>query len=91
VGGSDHIADSPVGQREQHLAARAGLLHLLEHGSEGREPRGFVAGYLAYRLPLLRWAAEVLEQVWIDCTSTNCAGQGYVTLLKEPVTGEARR
>src|SRR5262245_4094689 len=85
------VSAVPVGQRDQHLTALSGLLHLLEHGSEGHEPRGFVAGYPAYRLPPLRWAAEVLEQAWIDCTSTNRVELGHVTLLNEPVTGEAHR
>jgi len=81
----------PVRQREQHLAALAALLHLLEHCVEGCEPQGFVAGQRAYRLPALRWAAELLERPWIECTAPACTEPGHVTLLNEPISGEACR
>lgn len=67
----DAILAVPVRQRDQHLPARTGLLHLLEHCGEGREPRGFVAGYRAYRPPALRWAAERLEHQWLKCMVPN--------------------
>jgi hypothetical protein len=76
-------------QREQHLAALAGLLHLVEHCPEGREPRGFVAGHRAYRLPELRWAAELLEHPWIECTALDCKEPLHVTLRSAPLEASA--
>ena len=75
----------PEREREQHLAALAALLHLLEHVSEGREPRAFVAGARAYQLPLLRWAANLLERPWVQCPAVDCTNPDHVTLTSEPV------
>jgi len=75
----------PACEREHHLAALAGLLHLLEHCAEGREPRGFVAGHRAYRLPALRWAAELLEHAWIECTAHDCTEPDHVSLITQPL------
>jgi hypothetical protein len=72
-------------QRERHLAALAALLHLVDHCAEGREPRGFVAGSRAYRLPALRWAAALLGHPWVECTATDCGEPDHVSLLSAPV------
>jgi hypothetical protein len=75
----------PVRQRDRHLAALAGLLHLLEHCAERCEPRGFVAGHRAYRLPELRWAAELLEHPWVECTAPDSAQPDHVSLISAPI------
>jgi len=72
-------------QREQHLGALAALLHLLDHCVEGREPRGFVAGSRAFRLPALRWAAALLGHVWVECRAADCTEPDHVSLLSAPV------
>jgi hypothetical protein len=84
------VLAAPERKRAQHFDALSGLLHLLGHCC-GCEPRGFVAGHRAYRLPALRWAAELLERPWIECTAPDCTDPGHVTLLNEPISGEARR
>jgi len=75
----------PTSEREHHLAALAALLHLLEHCAVRCEPRGFVARHRAYRLSALRWAAELLERTWIECTVPNCRQQDRVSLLSARV------
>jgi hypothetical protein len=80
----------PVEDREPHLTALAGLLHLLEHCTEHREPRGFVAGRRAYSLPGLRWAAACLGQSWAECAAPDCSEPDHVTLISGPVALPAR-
>src|SRR5262245_63079387 len=79
----------PARERQQYLAALAGLLHLLEHCAEGREPRGFVAGYRAFRLPALRWAAQLLTHAWIECCAPDCTEPNHVTLISAPIDASA--
>jgi hypothetical protein len=82
-----------VRQRDQHLAALAGALHLLEHRPEGGEPRGFVAGHWAFRFLTLRWAAELLEHPWVGCTAPDCEQPDHVSLISaliETSTGIGR-
>jgi hypothetical protein len=86
----DSVLALPVEDREGHLSALAGLLHLLEHCAEGREPRGFVAGRRAYGLPVLRWAAACLGQSWTPCPALDCRDPDHVTLLSGAVALPAR-
>jgi len=79
----------PERERQEHLAALGCLLHLLEHCVEGREPRGFVAGHQAYRLPALRWAAGLLDHAWIECTAPDCTEPNHVTLISAPIDASA--
>jgi hypothetical protein len=78
-----------VRQRDRHLAALSGLLHLLEYCPEGREPRAFVAGHRAFRFPTLRWAAELLDHRCVECTAPDCADPLHVTLLSAPIEASA--
>src|SRR5262249_28050013 len=75
----------PKRQREAHLHALAGLLHLLEHCTEDRVPVAFVAGRRAYRVPALRWAAAQLERPWIECRASDCMEPDHVTLTSAPL------
>jgi hypothetical protein len=70
----------PAGERAPHLAALACLVHLLDHCTEGREPRGFVADAGAYRSPTLHWAAAQLGHVLLPCEAPDCDEPDHVTL-----------
>jgi hypothetical protein len=75
----------PVEDREKHLTALAGLLHLLEHVAEGRAPRGFVAGARAYQAVPLRWAAGLLGHSFTPCRARDCPEPEHVTLISDPI------
>jgi hypothetical protein len=79
----------PERERPPHLAALWCLLLLLEHCVDCREPRGFVAGSRAYRVPALCWAAQLLEHAWIECTAPDCTEPNHVTLISEPIDASA--
>ena len=72
-------------QRERHLAALAALLHLVDHCAEGREPREFVAGSRAFRVPALRWAAALLGHPWVECAAADCPEPDHVSLITHPL------
>jgi hypothetical protein len=78
----------PVAQREVHLQALSGLLHLLEHCTEGRVPDAFVAGRRAYAVPALQWAAALLERPWRACAASDCEDPDHVTLTSTSLTAE---
>lgn len=79
----------PKRKREVHLQALAGLLHLLEHCTEDREPVTFIAGRRAYQLPALQWAAAQLQRPWIECTASDCVEPDHVTLTSAPLAAGA--
>ena len=75
----------PACEREHHLAALAGLLHLLDHCAEGREPVAFVAGRCAFQLAALRWATELVEHPWRECDAPDCSQPNHVSLISVPI------
>jgi hypothetical protein len=77
----------PAADREEHLRALVGMLHLIEeHCPEGREPRVFAAGPGLFARPSIHWASAVLGHALVPCP--DCVGPpDHLTLHTRPLGG----